>query len=106
MARFSLKRPIKLVVRGASTSVIPNPQGIPVAVNMPAKTVEIKSGIYDTTDQEIIERIRRDIHYNTPDGIIEISEDDIEAATIKEKKMKEADAEIKEMKKRGRPKAV
>lgn len=105
MARFSLKRPIRLLVKGSMTSVIPNPQGIPIAVTTPDKLVDLKAGIYETTDQEIIDRIRRDTHYNTPDGIIEISEDEIEASKIKEKKMKEADEEIKE-RKRGRSKTT
>lgn len=103
MAKFSLKNPIKLIIKGASTSVIPNPQGIPVAVNTPAKTVEMKAGIYETSDPEIIERIRRDIHFNTPDGIIEISEEEQEAIKIRTKKSKEAEEEIKE-RKRSRPK--
>jgi len=105
MAKFSLKKPVKLIVRGASTSVIPNPQGIPVAVNTPSKTVEIPAGVYETNDQEIIERIRRDVYYNTSEGIIEISEEEQEAVKIKDKKMKEAEEEIKEVKKRGRPKS-
>ena len=103
MSKFSLKKPIKLIIRGASTSVIPNPQGIPVAVSNPAKTIEIKAGVYETDDVEIIERIRRDVHFNTPDGIIEITEEEQEAIKIREKKLKEAEEEIKE-RKRGRPK--
>ena len=103
MAKFSLKKPLKLIVRGATTSVIPNPQGIPIAVSTPSKTVEIPAGIYETTDQEVIERIRRDTYFGTPEGIIEITEEEQEAVKIKEKKMKEADEEIKE-RKRGRPK--
>lgn len=99
MVRFSLKNPIKLVVKGASQSIIPNPSGMPMVVNSPSVTVDLKAGIVDITDQEVIDRIRRDIHYNTPEGIIEISEDEIEAAHIKTKKMKEADEEIKERKK-------
>ena len=104
MAKFSLKKPVKLIIRGASVSVIPNPQGIPVAVNTPSKMVEIKAGIYETDDQEIIDRIRRDIYYNTPEGIIEISEEEQEVIKIREKKSKEAEEEIREVKKRGRPK--
>ena len=100
MSRFSLKTPVKLIIVGASTSVVQNAQGAAVAINHPSKTVEIKAGIYITEDIEIIERIRRDIHYNTPDGIIEISEEDIEAASIRDKKLKEADIEIKEAKKK------
>lgn len=100
MARFSVRRQVKLVVRGANTSVIPNPQGIPMAISTPAFTIELKPGITDITDQEVIDRIRKDIHYNTPDGIIEITEDEIEAVKIKEKKMKEADEEIKEAKRK------
>ena len=97
-ARFSLKNHIKLIVRGASQSVIPNPSGIPMVVNTPAMTVELKPGIVNIIDQEVIDRIRRDGQYNTPEGIIEITEDEIEATEIKKKKMKEADEEIKERK--------
>ena len=103
MAQFSLKKPLKLVIRGASTSVIPNPQGIPMAVSTPAKTVEIKAGIYDTDDPEVIDRLRRDTFFGTPDGIIEITEEEREAVKIRAKKDKEADEEIKE-RKRGKPK--
>jgi len=99
MARFSLKNPIRLIVRGASQSVIPNPSGIPMVVNMPSVTIELKAGITDITDPEVIERIRRDGKYNTPEGIIEISEEEIEAVQIKTRKLKEADAEIKEKRK-------
>lgn len=100
MAKFSLKNPIRLVVKGAGQSVIPNPSGIPMVVNTPPFVVELKAGIMDITDQEVIDRIRRDGQYNIPEGIIEISEDEIEAAHIKTKKLKEADEEIKEIKKR------
>lgn len=106
MAKFSLKKPVKLVIRGASTSVIPNPQGIPMAVSVSAKTVDLKAGVYETNDPEIIERIRRDTYYNTAEGIIEISEEEQEAIKIRTKKSQEADEEIKEVKKRGRPKAA
>jgi len=98
MARFSLKVPIRLIVRGAAQSIIPNPSGIPMVVNTPALTITLKAGINDITDQEIIDRIRRDGQYNTPEGMIEITEDEIEATHIKAKKMKEADEEIKERK--------
>ena len=47
--------------------------------NPSAKVKEIK-------EQEVIDRIRRDSQYNTPEGIIEISEDEIEAIDIKKKK--------------------
>ena len=100
MVRFSLKKPIKLVVRGAGQSIIPNPSGIPMVVNTPSIVVELKSGINDITDQDVIDRIRRDGQYNTPEGMIEITEDEIEATHIKTKKMKEADEEIKEIKRK------
>ena len=98
VARFSLKVPIRLVVRGAGQSVIPNPSGIPMVVNTPSIVITLKAGINDITDQEVIDRIRRDQQYNTPEGMIEITEDEIEATHIKSKKMKEADEEIKERK--------
>ena len=98
MARFSLKLPIRLVVRGAAQSVIPNPSGIPMVVNTPAMTITLKAGINDITDQEVIDRIRRDGQYNVPEGIMEITEEEIEATHIRAKKMKEADQEIKEAK--------
>jgi len=98
MARFSLKVPIRLIVRGAGQSVIPNPSGIPMVVNTPSVVVTLKAGINDITDQEIIDRIRRDQQYNTPEGMIEITEDEIEATHIKSKKMKEADEEIRDRK--------
>lgn len=100
MAKFSLKKPKKLVIRGASQSVIPNPAGIPMVINTPSKTIELKAGVVDITDQEVIDRIRHDQQYNIPEGIIEITEDEIEATEIKKKKMKEADEEIKEIKKK------
>ena len=98
MATFSCKKPLKLVVKGAGQSVIPNPSGIPMVVNTPAVTITLKASINDITDQEVIDRIRRDGQYNTPEGMIEITEDEIEATHIKAKKMKEADEEIKERK--------
>ena len=69
-----------------------------MVVNTPAMTITLKAGINDITDQEIIDRIRRDGQYNTSEGMIEITEDEIEATHIKAKKMKEADEEIKERK--------
>lgn len=95
MAKFSLKRPLKLIVKGASQSVIPNPQGIPMVVANPAVVIDLKAGIFDTEDQSVIERIRKDPHYNTTEGIIEITEEEQEALTIRSKKEKEADEEIK-----------
>jgi hypothetical protein len=95
MAKFSLKRPLKLIVKGASQSVIPNPQGIPMVVATPAIVVDLKAGIFDTDDASIIERIRKDAHYNTAEGIIEITEEEQEAIGIRAKKDKEADDEIK-----------
>ena len=100
MAKFSVAYPIKMVVKGASTAVIPNAQGIPVAVNTPARAIEIPSGIYETKDPEIIDRIKSDIFFNTPNGIIEISEEEQEAIKIREAKNKEADEMIKEAKKK------
>lgn len=99
MAKFSLKNPVRLVIKGASIAVIPNPQGIPIAVNTPSKTVNIAAGIYETNDPEIIERIKNDIFFNTSEGIIEITEEEQEVIKIKERKLKEADEEIKERKK-------
>lgn len=98
MARFSFGKPIKLIVKGAGQSIIPNPSGIPTVVNTPSVTIELK-GIMDITDPEIIERIRRDGKFDTPEGIKEISEEEIEATHIRTKKLKEADEEIKERKK-------
>lgn len=100
MAKFSLIRPIKLVVKGATQVVIPNPSGIPVVVNTPSVMVDLKVGINEINDQEIIDRIRKDQMYNVPEGIIEISEEEQEAVKIHEKKHKEAEEEIKEIKKK------
>lgn len=100
MAKFSVSHPVKMIIKGATTSVIPNPQGIPMAVNIPGKTVLIPSGMYETKDQEIIDRIRGDVFFNTPGGIIEISEEEQEAIKIREVKNKEADELIKEAKKK------
>ena len=100
MAKFSLAKPVRMVIRGASTVVIPNPQGIPVAVSTPAKTVNIPAGVYETNDQELIERIRSDVFFNTPRGIIEISEEEQEAVKIRAKKHQEAEEEIKAKKKK------
>jgi hypothetical protein len=100
MAIFNVSRPFKIVVKGASVSVIPNPQGIPVAVNTPAKTIELKPGNNTITDVEVIERIRQDQKFGIQDGIKEITDDDLEAISIRDKKSKEAEEEIKESKKR------
>lgn len=100
MVKFSLKKPLKLVVKGACQSVIPNPQGIPMVVNVSAKVLDLKAGIFETDDQEVIDRIRRDGNYNVIDGIMEISEEEQEVLHIRAKKDKEANEEIKEMKKR------
>lgn len=99
MARFSLKKNIRLIVKGAGQSVIPNPEGIPTVVNSPAVMIELKAGVVDITDPVVIERIRRDQKYNTPEGIIEISEEEIEVEHIKTEALKAADEKIKERKK-------
>ena len=97
MAKFSISRPLKVVVRGAMTNVIPNPQGIPVAVTVNAKTIEIKPGIFETNDAEVIERLRRDDKFGIQDGILEISEMEEKAVKIRRKKEKEADEEISKL---------
>lgn len=100
MARFHFAKTKRIIIRGALTSVIPNPQGIPVAVNTPAKEITIASGIFDTNDQELIERIRRDEHFGIARGMYEITEEEQEAIKIREQKNKEADELIKEAKKK------
>lgn len=98
MAEFSIKKPIKLIVKGSCQSVIPNAAGIPIAVNQPAVVLDLKPGVFKTDDVEVIERIRRDAHYNIIEGIMEITEEEREALNIRAKKEKEADVEIKEAK--------
>lgn len=99
MAKFHNAKPLRLLIKGASTSVIPNPQGIPVAVSTPAKMVNIPQGVYETKDPEIIEKIRSDVYFGTQNGMIEITEEEQEAISIREAKMREADEEIKARKK-------
>lgn len=106
MAIFNVKKLIRIVVKGASTSVIPNPQGIPIAVNTPSLTIELKPGNNTITDQEVIDRIRRDGKFGFENGIVEFTEEEQEAVKIRTKKNIEAEEEIKEVKKRGRPKGT
>ena len=96
--KFSLKKPVKLLVKAAGQSIIPNPQGIPMVVNTPAQMIELPAGIYETNDQSIIDRIRRDVFYNTAEGIMEITEEEQEILAVRAKKEKEADEEIKVVK--------
>lgn len=103
---FKLLNP-KFVIESATRMVIPNPQGIPTVIDRPAKIIEVKNGVLDTTEyikthpniteDEIINRIRGDKHFGTED-IREITAEDQKAIEIKQKKLKEAEEEIKKLK--------
>ena len=94
MAKFLFKQQMRrFVLKSAGTVVLPNPQGIPMAVNEAGKVIEVKGGELVTDDPEVIARIRRDPQFGTEE-IIEITEDDEAAIRIRKKKEKEADEEI------------
>ena len=112
MAKFFFKkRKKRLILSSEKTAVIPNAQGIPVAVRTPGRTIVVENGYLETDDQEVIDRIRRDPQFGTTE-IREVTEDDEEAIKIRTRKDKEAREEIDKMKeekkeekkKRGRPK--
>jgi len=100
MAKFHFAKSKRILIKGAEQSVIPNPMGIPTVVNTQAKEITIPAGMFETKDEELIARIRRDEQFGTARGMVEITEDEQEAIKIREKKNKEADAEIVEIKKK------
>ena len=73
----------------------------------PSKRIEVKNGVLETseyvkshpdfTEEEIIERLRGDIKFNTEE-IREISAADERAMKIRAKKLREAEEEIKALK--------
>jgi len=99
MARFIFKnKKVIFVVRPRTQSVIPNPKGVPMLVDDPGRTITVENGELVTKDQEVIDRIRSDSRFGT-EFIREITEADEEAIKIRNKKAKEAEEEIKSLKK-------
>jgi len=107
MAKFHFNKPNpKFVIESATQVVMPNPAGIPVVVNRPVKMIEVKNYTLDTkeyvkthpniTEEEVINRLRTDRHFGTSE-IQEITEADQRAIEIKQKKLKEAEEEIKKL---------
>ena len=93
VAKFILKHDTTFIMSNEIQQIVVGPQG-PTVVVTPSRTVKIPSGIYVTEDKDIIERIRKDSKYNTEE-IGEVSAEDEEVIQIKNKKMREADEEIK-----------
>ena len=103
MARFIFKKMTPKFVIPAKKQII---NGVLVET-IPSKKIEVKNGILDTaeyvkkhpelTEEEIIERMRRDTKFNTAE-IRELSPQDQKAIDIRNKKLKEAEEEIKKLK--------
>lgn len=88
---------MKFIQEDARQSIINNLNNIPTAINHPAKIIEIKNFELITEDEEVIKRIRRDPSYGTIE-ITEITAEDEKAIKIRERKIKEAEEEIKKLK--------
>ena len=93
MAIFILKHSKTFVIKSAGQQIITGPRG-PEVVQIPQVVFKLKEGNNIVTDEEQIKRIRSDSQFGTSE-IDEFTEDDQEAVTIRNKKSKEADEEIK-----------
>lgn len=94
MPKFFLKRKRKIfIIRPDRTIVVPNQQGIPVAISEAGKSFTVENGYINTDDPEIIERLRRDPEYGTAE-LREMTVEDEKAILIKKKYDKLAQTEI------------
>ena len=77
--------------------LVPGAGGVPTVHVERGKTVIMTPGINNIEDKEVIDRIRRDPKFGTK-NIREITPQDMKAMEIKQKKLKEAEEEIKNLK--------
>ena len=106
MSKFVSKRRIVFQLEAGYETIV---NGRVVAT--PARMFELKPGITDTSEEswlkkfkvkeeEVNTRIREDEQFGTESGVTEFTEEDQEAVKIKTRKLKEADEEIKEKRRR------
>ena len=97
MAEFHLKTFINFIINCSTQQVINGSHG-PQVITTPTKAFKLKPGKNIVTDPEQIERVRRHRNFGTAE-LFEVTQEDMDAINIHNKKQKEADAEIADKKK-------